>query len=516
MSAARAISIVLISLLSIAIVLPMSNPVSVASSASDPGTIAYVRSASNEIRLIQPDRTNDRSLWTSPETNKVLGVFGLVWRPDGGMLAFNSDHEDACSVYDTDIYAILNNGTGLRRVTNSPACAELANYPQGTVTVHVANYFFEPVSIYVQGATELGGAPGGAWDVTFDHVADLGEGVLQPVVGIYGYNRYLGLSVDVKAGQTVYADITIGPSTEALTFGTQGLSWRSDGSQIDYATRNCGDLYQISSNPPLGSLGQKLPTAANTFPCLVAPGPASKPDQFLYYSRNNPFVDGLEGIYLTSTNQTDGGTQLVSPGSIYQQFGYDAAAVHDLRWLPDGSGFLFTETYVYVNLDDPDAACEGTCSDVFVYNFVTGSIAQITRLDLIDGTLGGDDTARSLSVSPDGQYIALERVTETSDPLNPNFAIWVMGRDGSGLRQLVSDGHSPAWGPSPSSTPVVCGGDCDGSGKVTVDEILMMVNIALDSMPITACDASDTNHDGQITVDEILIAVTNALIGCPK
>ena len=136
MSAARAISIVLISLLSI--VLPMSNPVLVASSASDPGTIAYVRSASNEIRLIQPDGTNDRSLWTSPETNKVLGVFGLVWRPDGGMLAFNSDHEDACSVYDTDIYAILNNGTGLRRVTNSPACAELANYPQGTVTVHVS------------------------------------------------------------------------------------------------------------------------------------------------------------------------------------------------------------------------------------------------------------------------------------------------------------------------------------------------------------------------------------------
>jgi hypothetical protein len=61
-------------------------------------------------------------------------------------------------------------------------------------------------------------------------------------------------------------------------------------------------------------------------------------------------------------------------------------------------------------------------------------------------------------------------------------------------------------------TPSACTGDCDGKGAVTVDEILLMVNIALGNT-VTACDAGDANHDGQITVDEILTAVNNALNG---
>jgi hypothetical protein len=59
-----------------------------------------------------------------------------------------------------------------------------------------------------------------------------------------------------------------------------------------------------------------------------------------------------------------------------------------------------------------------------------------------------------------------------------------------------------------------CAGDCNGTGTVTVDEILTMVNIALGNTPVTGCEAGDANHDGQITVDEILTAVNNALNGC--
>ena len=69
--------------------------------------------------------------------------------------------------------------------------------------------------------------------------------------------------------------------------------------------------------------------------------------------------------------------------------------------------------------------------------------------------------------------------------------------------------------PTETATPMPpCVGNCDGSGDVTVDEILTMVNIALANTPVTACDAGDANHDGQITVDEILTAVNNALNGC--
>ncbi len=69
--------------------------------------------------------------------------------------------------------------------------------------------------------------------------------------------------------------------------------------------------------------------------------------------------------------------------------------------------------------------------------------------------------------------------------------------------------------PTPTAGPATCVGDCDGSGQVTVDEILTMVNIALGNTPAMDCLAGDANFDGQITVDEILAAVNNALNGCP-
>jgi hypothetical protein len=58
-------------------------------------------------------------------------------------------------------------------------------------------------------------------------------------------------------------------------------------------------------------------------------------------------------------------------------------------------------------------------------------------------------------------------------------------------------------------------GDCGGNGEVTVDELLALVNIALNNQSVTACPVGDANHDGEITIDEILTAVNNALNGCP-
>ena len=50
--------------------------------------------------------------------------------------------------------------------------------------------------------------------------------------------------------------------------------------------------------------------------------------------------------------------------------------------------------------------------------------------------------------------------------------------------------------------------------KLTVDELLTMVNVALGNAEVATCTAGDTNGDGSITVDEILTAVNSALNGC--
>jgi hypothetical protein len=60
-----------------------------------------------------------------------------------------------------------------------------------------------------------------------------------------------------------------------------------------------------------------------------------------------------------------------------------------------------------------------------------------------------------------------------------------------------------------------CAGDCEGSGAVTINELVTLVNVALDSTPVAACAAGDVNADGSISIDEIVVAVSHALNGCP-
>ncbi len=60
-----------------------------------------------------------------------------------------------------------------------------------------------------------------------------------------------------------------------------------------------------------------------------------------------------------------------------------------------------------------------------------------------------------------------------------------------------------------------CAGDCDGGGSVTIDEILLGVNLVIGSATQGACPALDGNGNGVITVDELVRAVGAALDGCP-
>ncbi len=59
-----------------------------------------------------------------------------------------------------------------------------------------------------------------------------------------------------------------------------------------------------------------------------------------------------------------------------------------------------------------------------------------------------------------------------------------------------------------------CGGDCDGGGSVTVDEIVRGVSIALGVLPLSECTPFDLDADATVTVDELVRAVTAALQGC--
>src|SRR5262249_10538905 len=59
-----------------------------------------------------------------------------------------------------------------------------------------------------------------------------------------------------------------------------------------------------------------------------------------------------------------------------------------------------------------------------------------------------------------------------------------------------------------------CPGDCGNDGEVTVNELVLGVNIALDNAPLDQCQAFDTDGSGDVTINEIIAAVSSALNGC--
>jgi hypothetical protein len=59
-----------------------------------------------------------------------------------------------------------------------------------------------------------------------------------------------------------------------------------------------------------------------------------------------------------------------------------------------------------------------------------------------------------------------------------------------------------------------CAGDCDKDGFVTVDDLLVALQIALGGASVAQCMRVDSNGDGQVTIDELLASTRRALDGC--
>ncbi|MBI1814487.1 MAG: pyrrolo-quinoline quinone [Deltaproteobacteria bacterium] len=70
--------------------------------------------------------------------------------------------------------------------------------------------------------------------------------------------------------------------------------------------------------------------------------------------------------------------------------------------------------------------------------------------------------------------------------------------------------------PSPTTTPSppACPGDCNRDHTVTIDELVIGLNIALGATPINRCPPFACNDDGNVTVDCLLKAINAALHDC--
>ena len=397
------------------------------SAASARGTIAYVRGGT-EIRLVEADGTGDRRLWTHEFAKEGSAIHNLAWSPDGKELAFSSSHMNVASLYHADLYAVGPDGKGIRKITNAPDHSELARYPKGSVSVTVRNeqpawkqsqasagVFF----VYVAGADEPQAVtlpPGSSKTLLFKSVADFGDHA-QPVVAMYGNYRWVLPGVDVRAGRAVKSpDFGISGDGYEL-FGAFRPVWRADGSRLSYRNGLC----LVSSAPARPTPGEVIfqPLFAGEHPsgaCAWDWGPtAALADQVLYTTN-----DGEEGSSIFRLKE--GGTH---PGARLHTFSSAGLQLLlDLRWLPDGSGFLYAF---------PDLAYE--FGNLYRYDFATKRATQLTNFE--------GEYARAFDISPDGQWIVFERAKSWRE--DKNVDLWLMRADGTGARLLVRNGLAPSW-----------------------------------------------------------------------
>lgn len=390
------------------------------------GTIAYVR-GSTEVRLINADGTNDRRLWTHPDAKKELGIFDVAWRPDAKELVFSSGHAAASSLYHADLYAIRPDGTGFRKVTNSPDRDEFAKYPKGTVSVTVQNaqpfYRQSQASsgvfiVYVAGADEpqqITLPPGATKTILFRNVADFGN-MAQAVVAIWGRHRWFTPGVDVRGGQTVKSPVFSISGDGIDLLGAFHPVWRMDGSRVSYRSGVC-TLNSVSATPKPGEY-EYHPLFAGKNPmgtCVWDWGPTSSTANQLLYSENGTDDSAIYRI-------TEGGKHPGEKLAVYSKIAYQI--LFDLRWLPDGSGFLFSNQTLM-----RDSA------NIFRYDFATRKTTQITNLQ--------NEFTGNFSISPDGQWIVFERSKSLEE--NRVIDLWIAPMEGGNPRLFVRDAFSPSW-----------------------------------------------------------------------
>jgi len=67
--------------------------------------------------------------------------------------------------------------------------------------------------------------------------------------------------------------------------------------------------------------------------------------------------------------------------------------------------------------------------------------------------------------------------------------------------------------PTATATAAPCVGDCNGDHMVSINELIIGVNIALGSQPVSACPAFE-NAQGQVDIAQLIKGVSAALNGC--
>jgi hypothetical protein len=214
--------------------------------------------------------------------------------------------------------------------------------------------------------------------------------------------------------------------------------------------------------------------------------------------------DLQQGAVTLDLATTYGGGVLSSAGN---SLSVEVGAVY----APDGRFGCYITTCAGVE-SNADVASFGTVGFYDLYDHVAGSsIASVeaasigpvgfSTAQIFSGPLIGTADYFSLGASVLPISVGVYQCDTTLDTV-------------IGLPPLTPT-PTPTSAPSATPTVAVCSGDCDASGRVTVDKLILGVNIALGQQLLDRCRSLDADGDGRVAINELIRAVGYALGGCP-
>jgi len=189
-------------------------------------------------------------------------------------------------------------------------------------------------------------------------------------------------------------------------------------------------------------------------------------------------VSGSVGNPLVSFEDED--VLEYDPDTNTWQLAFDGAA-HAVTWQPADLGALFAEPV------PPPTSTESP----------TATPATTTPTSLVTST-----PSATATVSPTPQLVP----TATQTPggtAEPSPTTTPPATNTASVTPSATATQTPS-----------CVGDCNGNGEVIVNELVMMVNVALGNASVVDCPAGDLDKNDRITVDEIITGVNNALGTC--
>ena len=114
-----------------------------------------------------------------------------------------------------------------------------------------------------------------------------------------------------------------------------------------------------------------------------------------------------------------------------------------------------------------------------------------------------------VAAAPGGNVWVTDRQTDTVYMVDPRVGVVqnavVVGRSPRGL--IVS---------SECGACRACVGDCDQSDSVSVDELLVAIQIVLGTADVDSCLSIDVDRNEIVTIDELILGVQSVLNGCNR